>query len=193
MANPFNTLETKILGAKGLTAEQLDALSAAGVSSKEDLKVIGDAETLRELVPEIDAEVAARVMGWASGQAVAPPNSAPPVSTTVVGGKMLLDTSDVVYCTFCSAKQPKDYKSGDLCIACGRQAEPILSCFWCSASGPGAFCRNCGAKFVPMAELDLALLLKHEGLPKEEIPRRLDSLTQSEKDQLWGRVRRTRG
>ncbi len=106
---------------------------------------------------------------------------------------MLLDTADVVYCAHCSAKQPKDYKSGDLCSSCGRQAEPILSCFWCSASGPGAFCRSCGAKFVPPAELDLALLLKHEGLPKDEVPKRLETMNAADKDLLWGRVRRFRG
>jgi hypothetical protein len=191
LANPFTTLETKILAAKGLSAEHLESLSAAGVSSKEDLKVIGDAATLRELVPEIDADLADRVMAWATGQSQAP---APPPGPLASGGaKMLLDTADVVYCVHCQAKQPKDYKSGDLCIACGRQAEPILSCFWCSASGPGVFCRSCGAKFVPMAELDLALLLKHEGLPKEEVPRRLETMTPADKDLLWGRVRRHRG
>jgi len=185
-------LETKILGAKGLTAEHLEALSAAGVSSKDELKVIGDAATLRELVPEIDVEIAERIMNWATGQAVAT-GRAMPSGANAAGGKMLLDTTDVVYCVHCSAKQPKDYKSGDLCIACGRQAEPILSCFWCSASGPGVFCRSCGAKFVPPAELDLALLLRQEGLPKDEIPRRLASMTQADKDLLWGRVRRSRG
>jgi hypothetical protein len=182
VANPFTTLEAKILEAKGLTAENLEALTAAGVSGKEDLRTIGDAATLQELIPAISPDVAGRVMSWALGQSVTP--AAP------AAGKVLLDTADVVYCAHCSAKQPKDYKSGDLCIACGRQAEPILSCFWCAASGPGAFCRSCGAKFVPPAELDLALLLKHEGLPKDEVPRRLETMSQPDKDLLWGRVRR---
>jgi hypothetical protein len=188
LANSFSTLEMKILTAKGLTAGQLEAMTMAGVSSKEDLKVVGDAATLRELIPDLDGEVAERVISWASGQIPAAV-SAPVMS----GGKMLLDTADVVYCAHCSAKQPKDYKSGDLCIACGRQAEPILTCFWCSASGPGAFCRSCGARFVPPAELDLGLLLKHEGLPKDEIPKRLEAMSQPDKDLLWGRVRRHRG
>ena len=192
MPNLFSVLETKILGAKGLTAEHLEALSAAGVTSKDELKVIGDAATLRELVPEIDVEIAERVMNWATGQTVAT-GPAMPSGANAAGGKMLLDTTDVVYCVHCSAKQPKDYKSGDLCIACGRQAEPVLSCFWCSASGPGVFCRSCGARFVPPAELDLALLLRQEGLPKDEVPRRLASMTQADKDLLWGRVRRSRG
>ena len=54
-------------------------------------------------------------------------------------------------------------------------------------------CRSCGAKFVPPAELDLALLLRQEGLPKDEVPRRLASMPQADKDLLWGRVRRSRG
>ena len=187
MANPFTTLESRILEAKGLTAENLEALGAVGVATKEDLRVIGDAATLHEILPGISAEVAGKVMGWALGQVAPAPAAA---SGGAAAGKVLLDTADVVYCAHCSAKQPKDYKSGDLCIACGRQAEPILSCFWCSASGPGAFCRSCGAKFVPPAELDLALLLKHEGLPKDEVPQRLNTMSPADKDLLWGRVRR---
>jgi hypothetical protein len=189
LSNPFSTLEKNILLAKGLTADQLAALEAAGISAKDDLKTVGDPATLRELIPTLESGVADRVMAWATGQAAVSVTTAP----AVAGPKMLLDTADVVYCVHCSAKQPKDYKSGDLCIACGRQAEPILTCFWCSASGPGAFCRSCGARFVPAGELDLALLLKHEGLAKEEVPKRLESMTPAEKDMLWGRVRRYRG
>jgi hypothetical protein len=179
-------VERNILLAKGLTAEQLEALAGVGVTTKDDLLSIGDAGTLRELAPGIDSEVAGKVMMWATGRSVAP------AEAPAIPQKMLLDTSDVVYCAHCSAKQPKDYKSGDLCIACGRQAEPIQACFWCSASGPGKFCRACGARFVPTAELDLALLLRSEGLPKDEIPDRLESMSPADKDQLWGRVRRRR-
>jgi len=186
LGNPFSTVERNILIAKGLSAEQLAALGEAGVATKEDLQTVGDAETLRELVPAIDAEAAQKVMAWATGRAAAP------ASPVTASGKVLLDTADVVYCTHCSAKQPKDYKSGDLCIACGRQAEPILACFWCAASGPGKFCRACGARFVPTAELDLALLLRQEGLPKDEIPERLERMSPADKEQLWGRVRRRR-
>ncbi len=189
MANPFSTLETNILAAKGLTPAHLGALVAAGISTKEDLKTVGDPATLLELIPALDGGIADRVMTWATGHSASP---APVNAQMAAGAKMLLDTADVVYCVHCSAKQPKDYKSGDLCIACGRQAEPILTCFWCSASGPGSFCRSCGARFVPPAELDLALLLKNEGLAKDEVPKRLDGMTQAEKDMLWGRVRRHR-
>ncbi|HLJ44942.1 MAG TPA: hypothetical protein VKU01_02975 [Bryobacteraceae bacterium] len=187
MENEFTTLEKNILRAKGLADSQVAALAEAGIASKQDLLTVGDATTLAELVPGIDPAVAARVMDWATGRVQAQAQAA-----AVVGGSMLLDSADLVYCVHCGAKQPKDYKSGDLCIACGKQAEPILSCYWCSASGPGKFCRTCGAEFVPTAELDLAVLLRHEGLAKDEIPTRLRTMTIQAKDDLWGRVRRMR-
>jgi hypothetical protein len=183
----FAALEKSILMAKGLTAEQLEALNAAGVASRDDLKTVGDAETLTELVSDIAPAIAVKVMDWAVGRVAQQPVTQAPGPASV-----LLDSADIVHCVYCSARQPKDYKSGDLCIACGKQAEPVLTCFWCSASGPGKFCRSCGAEFVPTAELDLGILLRHEGLPKEEIPKRLKSLSSEEKDLLWGRVRKLR-
>lgn len=182
----FSTLERNILKAKGLNDGTIAALQAAGVASRGDFQTIGDADTLAQLVPDIDPDVAAKVMEWATGVAAVKRND-------VNGGNVLVDSADVVYCVHCKTRQPKDYKSGDLCLACGKQAEPILSCFWCSASGPGKFCRSCGAEFVPTGELDLAILLRREGIPKEEISRRLKSMTPVEKDDLWGRVRRARG
>jgi hypothetical protein len=38
--------------------------------------------------------------------------------------------------------------------------------------------------------LELAILLKREGLPKLEIPEKLRSMSQDDKDVLWGRARR---
>jgi hypothetical protein len=46
---------------------------------------------------------------------------------------------------------------------------------------------------VPLAEFDLGLLLKREGVAKDEIAHRLKSMTSSDKDVLWGRVRRIHG
>ena len=186
----FSTLEKNILKAKGLSDAQVATLIEAGVGSRADLQTVGDPATLAELVPFIDPLVAGKVMEWATGQAQTKTAAA---SGTVVGGNVVLDSADVVYCVHCSAKQPKDYKSGDLCISCGKQAEPILSCFWCSASGPGKFCRTCGAEFVPTAELDLGVLLRHEGLPKDDIPKKLRGMSAEDKDVLWGRVRKMRG
>jgi hypothetical protein len=183
MAKGFSALEKNILKAKGLSDAQLKKLVAAGIGSREDFKTVGNAATLMELVSGLKADVAGSVIAWATGAA-----SGDGAPTSVV-----VETADIVFCVHCKTKQPKDYHSGDLCVSCGKQAEPILSCFWCSSSGPGKFCRQCGAEFVSTAELDLAVLLKREGLPKDEVPKKLKSMSAAEKEVLWGRVRKSRG
>ena len=189
--NTFPLLEQTILKAKGLTDENLVFLNSAGVASKADFATIGTAETLAEIMPGLDTAVARKVMDWAVGRAAAPaaavetPNSAT--------NKMIIDSADITYCLHCKSRQPKDYKSGDLCPSCGKQAEPVQSCYWCAQSGPGKFCRGCGAEFVPLAEFDLAILLKREGVAKDEISSRLKSMPSTDKDILWGRVRRVHG
>ncbi|MBL8241008.1 MAG: hypothetical protein JNM66_26540 [Bryobacterales bacterium] len=181
----FTLLEQNILIAKGLTAEQLNALDAAGLRAKADFATVGDAATLCQLLPSLDPAIAAAVMEWALGR--------PAASATQEPAKLVVDSPDAVYCVHCNARQPKDYKTGELCPGCGKQAEPVQSCHWCSATGPGKFCRGCGAAFVPLAEFDLAVLLKREGVAKEEISRRLLVMTAQEKNELWGRVRRIHG
>jgi len=181
MAKAFTVLEKNILKAKGLSDAQLKALVKAGVSSRADFATVGDAATLAELVPGIKAPLAKSLLAWARG------------SEATVGGGLRIESADAVYCVHCQTKQPKDYKSGDLCVSCGKQAEPILSCYWCASSGPGSFCRQCGAAFVATAELDLAIQLKRDGLPKDDIPKKLGSMSASDKDALWGRIRKSRG
>ena len=188
MPDKLSTLERNILQAKGLTSDQLVTLGELGIAGRVDFATVGDAATLAQLLPGIDAAVAAAIMAWAVG---APAGAGGDPSPT--GGRVVLDTSDAVYCTHCQAKQPKDYSSGDLCTNCGKQAEPVESCYWCGSSGPGKFCRTCGGTFVPTAELELAMMLRRDGLSKDEIPRRLATLTTAEKDALWGRVRHARG
>jgi len=182
MAEAFSTLEINILRAKGLTEGQIQALTEAGITSRNDFKTVGDVSTLLGLLPDLGEAKAQAVMEWGAG-----------VPPTADAGKIVVESADAVYCIHCGTKQPKDYESGDLCISCGKQAEPILACYWCSSSGPGKYCRSCGAEFVPTGELDLAILLKREGLPKDEIPAKLRGLDQAGKDDLWGRVRRARG
>lgn len=185
MSDGFSVLERNILRTKGLSDAQIDALPALGIASKADFVTVGDAATLLALVPDLGEAAAADVMSWAVGGVV---------SMAVAGGtgRTVLDTSDAVYCAHCQAKQPKDYSAGDLCVNCGKQAEPTESCYWCASSGPGKFCRQCGATFVPTAELELAILLRRDGLAKDEIPKRLAGLSAAEKDALWGRVRHAR-
>lgn len=183
MPKSLSVLETNILKAKGLSDAQLKAVVKAGITCRADFATVGDAATLSQLIKGLKPEVAAAVLEWAGGGAAAKPGLA----------NLTIASADVVICVHCSAKQPKDYKSGDLCVACGKQAEPILACYWCGSSGPGKFCRQCGATFVPTAELDLAVLLKREGLPKDAIPAKLAAMGAAEKDVLWGRIRKSRG
>ena len=192
MATEFSLLERSILKAKGLAPEHLAALAELGVLGRADFEQVGTVLTLLELLPDLDPAVAARVLEWAVPTVAAPAPPAVAVAEPGIAPTIMVDSSDVVYCANCHAKQPKDYTPGDLCVNCGRQAEPIEQCFWCGSSGPGKFCRNCGATFVRTADLPLALLLRRDGLSKDEIPRRLAESSPEEKEQLWGRVRRAR-
>ncbi len=171
-APKFPPLEKNILMSKGVTEVEIERIVKSGIRSREDFKKVGDAGTLAALV-KLPHDTAAKVMAWALG-----------IENIVV------ESGDVVRCVHCGTKQPKDYKSGDLCGACGKQAEPIMACFWCGSTGPGRFCRRCGAEFVPAGELELAILLKREGLPKQDIPDKLRAMSQADKDVLWGRARR---
>jgi hypothetical protein len=190
----LSVLEQNILKAKGLTDENLAALPALGIAGRSDFATVGDAATLLEVMPGLDPAVAGRVMDWALGRPEGGAAAAGAIpGTSTVGGRVVLDTSDAVYCVHCQAKQPKDYNSGDLCVNCGKQAEPTESCYWCGSSGPGKFCRNCGATFVATAELDLAILLRRDGLSKDDIPKKLNEMSKVDKDALWGRVRHARG
>lgn len=186
MAKTFTTLEKNILKSKGLTDTQLKKLAKAGINAREDFKTVGDPATLADLVSGITREVAASVIAWATGGAA-------PSTGGGGSGSVVVESADAVYCIHCRTKQPKDYNSGDLCVSCGKQAEPILSCYWCSSSGPGKFCRQCGAEFVATSELDLGIHLKREGLSKDEIPQKLKAMSAAEKDALWGRIRKSRG
>ena len=161
----LSVLERRILTAKGLNDAQLDALAEVGVTDRAAFSTIGDAGTLCQLLPGLSGEVAADVMAWALGGAgtggtAGPGVGGPGAGGTGSSGTVVIESADTVNCVHCGTRQPKDYSPGDLCPACGKQAEPILACHWCGSSGPGQFCRQCGAKFVPTAELDLAILLK---------------------------------
>ena len=168
----FSVLERNILMSKGVSEVQLEKIVKNGIRGREDFRAVGDAATLAALA-DLPPDTAARVMAWALGLE-----------------NIVVESADLVRCMYCGTKQPKDYKSGDLCVSCGKQAEPIMACFWCGSTGPGKFCRRCGAEFVPTGELELAILLKRDGLPKGDIPEKLRGMSQADKDVLWGRARR---
>lgn len=185
---PLSELEKNVLRTKGLTDANLARLGEVGVGAKADFATVGDAATLAALIG-IDGALAGQVMAWAIG---APVGGGGGGGGGLASTNLVVDSGDVVYCAHCKQKQPKDYTAGDLCPGCGRQAEPILACFWCGSSGPGKFCRGCGAEFVPTGELELAVLLRRDGLAKDAIPVKLKDMSAADKDVLWGRVRRGR-
>jgi len=168
----FSVLEKNILISKGVSEVQLTRIINSGIRSRDDFRAVGDAGTLAALA-NLSLDSAAKVMAWALGLE-----------------NIVVESGDLIRCIYCGTKQPKDYKSGDLCTACGKQAEPVMACFWCGSTGPGKFCRRCGAEFVPTGELELAILLKRDGLPMQDIPEKLRGMSQADKDVLWGRARR---
>src|SRR5438874_5467812 len=102
MDTEFTPLEKTILKAKGLTDEQLSALAAVGVVSRDHLRTVGDAGTLLELVPEIDPAIAGKVMDWALGHSQAAAAAAAP--GPVSSGNVVLEAADVVHCVHCGAR-----------------------------------------------------------------------------------------
>lgn len=144
VAAEFNTLERNILRAKGLSDEQLGRLSELGIVGRADFQTVGDLSTLLELMPDLDLAVAVRLLEWALPAAPMVPGGAVKDSADASQsheGRLVIDSSDSVYCVHCQFKQPKDYTPGDLCPNCGLQAEPIETCYWCGSAGPGRFCR----------------------------------------------------
>ena len=175
----FSTLEKTILQSKGVSPEQLAVLENAGVQSKTDFATIGDAQTLAD-ISQLPPEVCQAVMNWACG--VQEPQVVPTSG-------VVIDSADVVKCVHCQAKQPKDYSPGDLCFACGKQVEPTSVCYWCGSEGPGQFCRSCSSEYVVAADLPIAMLLKREGVQRDQIAYRIQSMDDAEKAVLWGRIR----
>lgn len=106
MDTEFTPLEKTILKAKGLSEDQVAALTQAGIGSREDLRTVGDAQTLGDLVSGIDPEIAARVMEWAVGHSQ---NKAAPAPATA--GGVVLEAADVVHCVHCGARQPSFERS----------------------------------------------------------------------------------
>ncbi len=168
----FSVLEKNILMSKGVSEAEFKRILKIGIRGRGDFRKVGDAGTLASLA-DLPLDTAGKVIAWALGVE-----------------NIIVESGDIVRCVYCGTKQPKDYKSGDLCVSCGKQAEPIMACYWCGSSGPGRFCRRCGAEFVPSGELELAILLKRDGLPKQDIPEKLRVMSQADKDVLWGRARR---
>lgn len=184
----FPKLLESILRKKGATTEDIEALADAGIQSKEDFVMIGDTRTLIE-VTAMDIEIAHVIMQWALGTQAA---SLAVAETVVKQEAVIVESADVVKCAHCQAKQPKDYKVGDLCLSCGLQAEPVHNCYWCLSTGPGHFCRSCGAEFVASSDYEVALQLKLEGESKSAIGKLVKEMTAVQKENIWAKIRKGR-
>jgi len=180
MSDTFSTLEMNILLSKGLTTENIESIQNAGIKAKADFTTVGDAQTLSD-VSGIELMVAENVMNWALGKSAAATTSATPANIVV-------DSPDIVKCVHCNEKQPRDYNSGDLCFSCGKQAEPVETCYWCGTTGPGSFCRSCGASHVSIMDFDIALLLKQEGVAKDEISTKIAGMDEATKKSHMSRA-----
>ncbi|MBL3657927.1 hypothetical protein [Fulvivirga sediminis] len=188
--NSMSKLLVNILKSKGLTDEHITALELSGVCSKDDFTMIGDYQTLMD-VTGVDEEASQKVMSWALG-ASAPVATNGKESDGSSNTPIIVESSDVVKCVHCGAKQPKDYETGDLCISCGLQAEPVLSCHWCYSSGPGKFCRECGSEFLGASDYEIGLFLKKEGESKNSIVKLVKEMTAQEKEAIWAKIRKSR-
>lgn len=184
MENNFSKLEINILKSKGLSDDNISSIIDAGIACKADFATVGDAKTLSDITAISESE-AAEVMIWAG---VIVKESAAIAAQPAAPANIIVDSPDTVKCFHCDEKQPRDYSSGDLCSACGRQAEPVQTCYWCASSGPGKFCRSCGATHVDIMEFDIALLLKHEGVAKGDIAKRIADMDDADKATHMGRV-----
>ncbi|MDR7128822.1 hypothetical protein J2X69_001154 [Algoriphagus sp. 4150] len=188
----INKLVANILKAKGLSEEQLEKLEEVGIYNREDFEIVSDAATLSEIL-SLETEVSKKIMEWALGRSLtfqSPSQSTPTIQES--SGPIIVESSDVVKCVHCGTRQPKDYKTGDLCLSCGNQAEPVLNCHWCLSTGPGKFCRSCGSEFVTSSDYEIALLLKREGESKNNIVSMIKSLTAQEKENMWAKIRKSR-
>lgn len=181
-------LLANILKSKGLGDDHIAILEDAGISGKADFEFIGDQQTFMDITG-LDEEVSRKVMEWAVGKPKQVSQETQPEENRQ---QIIVEGSDVVKCVHCDTKQPKDYKTGDLCLSCGNQAEPVLNCHWCLSAGPGKFCRECGSEFVGSSDFEIALYLKREGESKNAIVNMVKNMTGQEKENMWAKVRRAR-
>ncbi len=151
MADALNRLERNVLKIKGVSEEMLDAIGAAGISSRADFAVVGDAATLCALVPGLKPALAEIVMAWAQGRpapaaavaaaaagapaaapvllAAAPPSasasaapSAASAPAATAAAKPAISLAPPdIICTHCRTKQPKGRKYEEMCAACGQR------------------------------------------------------------------------
>src|SRR5690554_3654802 len=90
----------------------------------------------------------------------------------------------VTYCESCDAKQPKDWKSGDLCTSCGAGVREEQRCSWCVKMTPkGKFCKHCGNEVQTDKYFGTARILKNLGISQLELTAKLQELPAAKLEQ----------
>ncbi len=80
-------------------------------------------------------------------------------------------------CDRCGQRQPPDWTSGDLCIACGGSVRAEVRCAWCAEWIPAVrFCRCCGCEVVGHEHYGAARMLKSAGVDRFSLVPRLRQL-----------------
>ncbi len=184
----FLPLEIAILKSKGASDEILEKFKELGISSKESFKIVGDAQTLSDITG-LTVTNAIAIMEWAGIKSEDPQCSDSKLNSGGNQQPIVIEDASVIRCTHCDHKQPHDYKTGDLCPNCGKQAQTLATCYWCYTSGTGKFCKSCGAEFVKNIEYEIAVLLKREGVSKREIAKELAAMDESEKESRLTQLR----
>src|SRR5690554_4552064 len=100
----ISKLLSNILRSKGLDDDHIEALEEAGISQKDDFQLIGDYQTLMDMTG-IDEEISINVMSWAVGLPIEKETQEERAESK---GAIVVESSDIVKCVHCDAKQPKD-------------------------------------------------------------------------------------
>jgi len=82
-----------------------------------------------------------------------------------------------VVCTECGIRQPREWRPGELCGACGQPVRVEQQCPWCSSYSPaGRFCKKCGCELVAPLQFGAARMLKDAGVDRFSLGARLREL-----------------
>lgn len=90
---------------------------------------------------------------------------------------------EILFCEHCNARQPIDWKAGDLCTGCGKLPRSEVRCGWCAKMTPeGGFCRHCGFELTDPLFYGATRMLKAEGVDKFGLNERLNTLSDAHKN-----------
>jgi hypothetical protein len=88
-------------------------------------------------------------------------------------------------CEQCGARQPREWRPGELCIHCGGAVRAEQRCAGCSCWTPRAkFCRHCGAELLPPELYPAARMLLAAGVDRFSLASRTRALDPGQRDTL---------